>query len=91
MKYEVYCYDIVPTADMPVINIMTMDDVDAFMRGELRSSRVPSSAVVYIDDSISPVDDTEIFESIVRRDLEHELGARIKTFNFMIRGTVDEN
>ena len=90
MKYEVYCYNIVPVVDMPVINIMTMNDVDAFMRGELHSSKAPSSATVYVDDSISPIDDTEIFESVVKRDLEHELSARIKTFNFMIRGAIDE-
>lgn len=90
MKYKVRCYNIVPAVSMPIIDIRTMNDVDAFMRGVLRPSEMPSSVTVYIDDSISPIDDTEIFEATARRDLEQALDMKVKTFNFTVGGMVDE-
>ena len=91
MKYKVRCYNIIPAVSMPVIDIRTMDDVDSFMRGTLRPSGTPSSAVVRIGDSISPIDDTEIFEEAVRKELERTLGARVKAFDFTIGGMIDED
>lgn len=90
MKYEVRCCNIIPAVDMPIIDIRTMDDVDSFARGTLRPSRIPSSATVYISGSISPIDDTEIFEEAVGRELEKTLGARVKAFDFSVGGMVYE-
>ena len=91
MKREVRCYNIILAVDMPILDIRTMDDVDSFMRGTLRPSGTPSSVVVRVSDSISPIDDTEIFEEAVRKELERTLGAGVKAFDFMVGGMIDED
>ena len=91
MKREVRCYNIIPAVDMPIIDIRTMDDVDSFMRGALRPSGTPSSVVVRVSESIDPIDDTELFEAVVKWELERALGAKVKAFDFAMGGIVYED
>ena len=93
MKYKLFCYNIKPFADMPAYayNVMTMSYFDACMCENLQYSKVSSPCHIIVD--IDNTTDMDTIVAIVRKELEHVLGVKLKAFSFsdvIERRTADE-